>query len=176
MPTKSASAHSKKPSPSLAEPSGRLTSVILSLSKDSDDLDFAAEHRVGHLLRRAYYRAKNNTNRLLKGLGVTPMQAAALMTLHRAELSQADLGRAIGMEPANVHGLVARLKKLELIDVEAHPTDQRQVRVALSGRGRRSAVKLAHLSAQSAEETLSLLAPAERETLMELLSRIALVE
>jgi DNA-binding MarR family transcriptional regulator len=139
-----------------------------------DDLDYAAEHRVGHLLRRAYYRAKNNTNRLLKGLGVTPMQAAALMTLHRGTLSQADLGRAIGMEPANVHGLVARLKKLGFIDVESHPTDQRQVRVALSEKGDRSAVKLAQLSAQSAEETLARLAPAERETLMHLLGRIAL--
>jgi len=127
------------------------------------------------LLRRAYYRAKSNTNRLLKGLGVTPMQAAGVMTLHRqGPLSQAELGRAIGMEPANVHGLVARLKKLGLINVEAHPTDQRQVRVALSESGERSAVKLAQLSAQSAEETLARLAPVERETLMELLGRIAL--
>jgi DNA-binding MarR family transcriptional regulator len=125
------------------------------------------------LLRRAYYRAKNTTNRLLKGLGVTPMQAATLMTLHQGALSQADLGRAIGMEPANVHGLVARLKKRELISIEAHPTDQRQVRVALSESGERCAVKLAQLSAQSAEETLSRLGPDEREKLMELLGRIA---
>ena len=83
----------------------------------------------------------------MKGIGVTPMQAATLMTLHRGALSQADLGRAIGMEPANVHGLVARLKKLEFIDIEAHPTDQRQVRVALSESGERIAVKLAQLSA-----------------------------
>jgi len=126
------------------------------------------------LLRRAYYRAKNNTNRLLKGLGVTPMQAATIMTLHRGARSQADLGRAIGMEPANVHGLVARLKKQGLIDVESHPTDQRQVSVALSEAGERSAAKLAVLSAQAATATLECLAPDERETLMELLSRIAL--
>jgi DNA-binding MarR family transcriptional regulator len=144
------------------------------MTRDEDDLDFAAEHRVGHLLRRAYYRAKNTTNRLLKGVGVTPMQAATLMTLHRGPLSQADLGRAIGMEPANVHGLVARLKKLDFISIDPHPTDQRQVRVALSPSGERCAVKLAQLSAQSAEETLAVLAPAERETLMHLLGRIAL--
>ena len=126
------------------------------------------------MLRRAYYRAKNNSNRRLKGLGVTPMQAAALMTLHPGTLSQADLGRAIGMEPANVHGLVARLRKLGLIDIEAHPTDQRQVRVALSEAGIRSAEKLAVLSAQAAAETLECLAPDERATLMSLLSRIAL--
>lgn len=97
------------------------------------------------------------------------------MTLQRrGALSQADLGRAIGMEPANVHGLVARLKKLDLIRVEAHPSDQRQVRVALAPAGQGCAVKLAQLSGQAAEDTLACLAPAERESLMELLSRIAL--
>jgi MarR family transcriptional regulator, lower aerobic nicotinate degradation pathway regulator len=103
------------------------------------------------------------------------MQAATIMTLQRrGALSQADLGRAIGMEPANVHGLVARLKKLDMIGVEGHPTDQRQVRVALSEPGRRCAIKLAQLSQRAAEETLERLAPAERETLMELLTRIAI--
>ena len=103
------------------------------------------------------------------------MQAAGVMTLfRRGPLSQAELGRAIGMEPANVHGLVARLKKLELIGVEAHPTDQRQVRVALSARGEAYAGQLAQLSAQSGDDTLEPLTPAEREQFMALLGRIAL--
>jgi DNA-binding MarR family transcriptional regulator len=129
------------------------------------------------LLRRAYHRAKANTTRLLKDLGITPMQAATVMTLHRrGPLSQADLGRAIGMEPANVHGLVARLRKQLLIDVEPHPTDQRQVRVALSAEGERHAGTIADLSLQSASDTLAPLSPAEREHLMELLGRIVLDE
>jgi DNA-binding MarR family transcriptional regulator len=112
---------------------------------------------------------------LLKDLDITPMQAAAVMTLHRrGPLSQAELGRAIGMEPANVHGLVARLKKQLLIGVTSHPTDQRQVRVGLSPQGERCALLLAQLSAQSAAQTLDPLAPEEREKLMELLARIAL--
>jgi DNA-binding MarR family transcriptional regulator len=127
------------------------------------------------LLRRAYHRAKGNTTRLLKDLGITPMQAATVMTLHRrGPLSQADLGRAIGMEPANVHGLVARLRKQLLIDVEPHPTDQRQVRVTLSPLGERQAGAIAELSLQSATDTLAPLTPAERDQLMELLGRIAL--
>lgn len=141
----------------------------------SEELDFEAEHRVGHLLRRAYHRAKSNTTRLLKSVGITPMQAATIMTLQRlGPLSQADLGRAIGMEPANVHGLVARLKKQSLIDVESHPTDQRQVLVALSETGKHQAGTIAQLSLQSATETLEPLAPAERDHLMQLLARIAL--
>jgi DNA-binding MarR family transcriptional regulator len=126
------------------------------------------------LLRRAYYRAKSNSSRLLKDLGITPMQAATIMTLQqRGPLSQAELGRAIGMEPANVHGLVARLKKQALIGVEPHPSDQRQLCVALAAEGERRAELLARLSAQSADQTLEPLSPAEREQLMDLLLRIA---
>ena len=103
------------------------------------------------------------------------MQAATVMTLHRrGPLSQADLGRAIGMEPANVHGLVARMKKQLLIDVEEHPTDQRQVIVALSHEGERQAGAIAALSLESAAETLEPLTSAERDHLMALLARIAL--
>jgi MarR family transcriptional regulator, lower aerobic nicotinate degradation pathway regulator len=103
------------------------------------------------------------------------MQAATVMTLHaRGSLSQADLGRAIGMEPANVHGLVARLKKQALIVVERHPTDQRQVLVALSPDGERQAAEIADLSARAQTETLEPLSSAEREQLMSLLGRIAL--
>jgi DNA-binding MarR family transcriptional regulator len=127
------------------------------------------------LLRRAYYRAKSNTSRLLKDVGITPMQAATVMMLYaRGPLSQADLGRAIGMEPANVHGLVARLKKQALIEVEAHPTDARQLRVALSAGGKRQAVEIAGLSARAQTETLAPLTAAERDHLMALLGRIAL--
>jgi DNA-binding MarR family transcriptional regulator len=127
------------------------------------------------LLRRAYHRAKANTTRLLKEIGITPMQAATVMTLRRrGPLSQADLGRAIGMEPANVHGHVARLRKLGFIEVEEHATDQRQVIVTLSAEGERRAGTIAERSLQSAAETLEPLTPAERDHLMELLARIAL--
>ena len=44
------------------------------------------------------------------------IDTAALQAIARhGELSQAGLGHAIGMEPANVHGLVARLQKKGLI-------------------------------------------------------------
>jgi DNA-binding MarR family transcriptional regulator len=126
------------------------------------------------LLRRAYHRANGNTTRVLKDLGITPMQAACVMTLHRrGTISQAELGREIGMEAANVHGLVARLRKQNLVEVDEHPTDQRQVRIGLSADGERHAEPIARLTAKSADETLQPLAPSERETLMLLLRRIA---
>ena len=68
---------------------------------------------IGYLLRRAYHVAKGNTGALLKALDITPTQASAVMALAReGALSQAQLGRTIGMEPGNVHSLISRLKVL----------------------------------------------------------------
>ena len=125
-------------------------------------------------MRRAYHIAKNNTGVALHAIGVTPMQAAAVMALRRGgALTQAALGRAIGMEPANVHGLVARLRKAGMVDSVPHPSDQRAVRIALSAAGERHAADIARLSAASAETTLAPLSPDERATLLALLGRIA---
>jgi DNA-binding MarR family transcriptional regulator len=125
-------------------------------------------------LRRAYHIAKANTGAALNDLGITPMQAAAIMAVRRAgSLSQAELGRAIGMPPANVHGLVARLVKLHLVVTQPHPTDQRQVSVALAPAGLQHAERIATSSAAAQETTLAPLEPAEREVLIALLARIA---
>ncbi len=125
-------------------------------------------------MRRAYHVAKNNTSAGLQSIGVTPMQAAAVMALRGGgPLTQAALGRAIGMEPANVHGLVARLRKAGMVDAVPHPADQRAVRVALSAAGERQAAEIARISAASAETTLEPLEPGERATLLALLARIA---
>jgi DNA-binding MarR family transcriptional regulator len=158
-PTASGAARSKKPSPWRAEP--------------IED-DFDPEHRVGHLLRRAYHLAKNNTSEGLRDIGVTPMQASAIMALRRdGPLSQAMLGRAIGMEPANVHGLVARLRKQRLVRAAPHPTDQRSLCITLTAAGERHASAIAHISAASAEATLQPLSPDERVVFLALLRRIA---
>jgi DNA-binding MarR family transcriptional regulator len=110
-------------------------------------------------LRRAYHIAKANTGAGLRDLGMTPMQAAAVMAVHRAgTLSQADLGRAIGMQPANVHGIV----------------DARHVLVSLAPAGRDQAAHVAALSAAAHDATLAPLDAHERDTLIALLSRIAL--
>jgi DNA-binding MarR family transcriptional regulator len=132
---------------------------------------------VGHLLRRAYAIAKANTTARLKAFGITPMQAAAIMALRRdGAVSQADLGRAIGMEPANVHGLIARLQKQELVETAPHPTDQRQLLVRLSIRGERSADVVALASGESATQTLAVLAEEERHVFLSLLTRIVTQE
>ena len=157
---------------------GTARSVCVRPTEGSSPIDAAdgnIEHRVGHYLRRAYYRAKANTGAKLQHLKITPTQASAIMALARhEELSQAELGRTIGMEPANVHSLLDRLTALRYIKLGAHPADQRQVRVRLTVFGEKRAAEISMLAARSSQETLAPLDAAERATFLSLLVRIAL--
>ncbi|MBM3606978.1 MAG: MarR family transcriptional regulator [Alphaproteobacteria bacterium] len=64
------------------------------------------------MLRRAYQRALEISSQRLKEHELTPRQGMAIVAIgaHGA-MSQAELGQDIAMEPANVSGLVDRLKK-----------------------------------------------------------------
>ncbi len=125
-------------------------------------------------MRRAYHRANNVTTEKLRAIGITPVQAAAVMSLHRrGPSSQAELGRSIGMEPGNVHGLIARLTKLGVLATQAHPSDARQRLVVLTAHGTERAAEIAHLTAESSLATLAPLAPRERDMFLALLRRVA---
>lgn len=137
----------------------------------------AGDSPVGYLLRRAYHRAKANTGAVLKDLNITPTQASAVMALAReGALSQAQLGRTIGMEPGNVHSLISRLKVLGFVNLQAHSDDQRQVLVALSRYGERHAAQLIELTSKSSQRTLSVLTPVEQAHFMALLKRVAMAD
>lgn len=127
---------------------------------------------VGHLLRRAYARARRNTADALAALGeVSPVQAAALAALMDGPQAQAELGRRIDTEPANIHTLVARLRSGGLVEVRKGRG--RQSLVALTAEGEAIAARLAPLIRASGDRTLAGLDAAERETFLRLLRRVA---
>lgn len=135
--------------------------------------DHASNGPVGHLLRRAYHLARENASGLLGDLDLTTRQAAALSELlRRGTLSQADIGLAIDMEPANVHGLIARLKKKALIVAERDPLNTRRKRVHLTKHGGEVARGLAALAETAEGMTLHRLVESEREALIALLRKL----
>ena len=135
--------------------------------------DFAPHAPVGHLLRRVYHKARETSAYLYRDFDVTPQQAAALFSIRRrGSLSQAEIGEAIAMEPANVHGLVARLKAKQLIEAERDPADPRRMRIHLTKEGEHVVTTLADAAKLSEETTLSPLSTTERGTLMRLLRKM----
>ncbi|MDF2116543.1 MarR family winged helix-turn-helix transcriptional regulator [Roseiarcaceae bacterium H3SJ34-1] len=135
--------------------------------------DFAPHAPVGHLLRRVYHKARETSADLYREFEVTPQQAAALFSIRRrASLSQAEIGEAIAMEPANVHGLIARLKAKKLIEAERDPADPRRMRIRLSKIGEDITAALAEAAKRSEEATLSALSTSERAALVRLLRKM----
>jgi MarR family transcriptional regulator, lower aerobic nicotinate degradation pathway regulator len=133
------------------------------------------EGHIGHLLRRAYMRARKNTAEALAVVGdVSPIQAAALAALANGEVTQAELGRRIEMEPANIHTLVKRLITAGLVETRTNPANRRHSLVTLTPAGEAVSARLATVIRVSAERTTAALDDAERNHLIELLQRIAL--
>ncbi len=126
--------------------------------------------RVGHLLRRAYQLALENSARGFADLDLTPRQAAAVWEIHvRGSLSQRELGEAIGMDAPNVHGLVTRLLKRGAVSRQTDPIDPRRKLLSLTPEGEALAVVLPERARLSEEATLAALCANDRESLVKLL-------
>lgn len=130
------------------------------------------EPQIGHLLRRAYFRAQRDATEMLAPLNLTPVQAAALGVLVGGPMSQAALGRRLDMEPANVHALVRRMTAAGLAETAADPENARRVLVGLTAAGRDAAEALQGPRRAAAETTMRPLTPDERATLLRLLARL----
>ena len=129
------------------------------------------DEAAGHLLRRAYARARRNTAEALAVLGdLSPVQAGALAALIDGALPQAELGRRIDMEPANIHSLVARLRGAGLV---ASRRENGQALVALTDEGGAVADRIEPLVRASTARTLGALDEGERTIFLRLLARIA---
>jgi len=134
---------------------------------------YRLEDQTGFLLGRAYAKAFRNLSRRLSDLEVTPQQHTAVMKLYEiGEMSQNNLGRLVGMEPATIHGIIKRLVAQGAVELRAAPDDKRKILVTLTPQGRDLAQELAPRSLESTAAMLAPLSAEERATLTALLHRL----
>ena len=104
---------------------------------------------------------------------LTPMQTSAIHALvENGPTSQNKLGRYIGMEPGNVHGLVERLTKKSLITSRRDENDARHYVLELTDLGKDIAAKVIPLRFLASEDILGPLNPKERKRFLELLLKL----
>jgi len=110
----------------------------------------------------------------MAGHDVTPGQFGVLQVIAaNPGLSQTELGNAIGIDRSTVVAVIDRLEGRDLVVRAPSPHDRRSYALRLSEHG---AAVLAELEARvraHEEEIARGLAPAERRTLIDLLSRLA---
>jgi MarR family transcriptional regulator, lower aerobic nicotinate degradation pathway regulator len=129
---------------------------------------------VGFLLRLAHQRATANLSQAIGGRGLTPAAFVTLARLgERGPRSQNELGRAVGMAPANIHATVRRLHAAGLVRVQGSPSDRRALLIDLSDAGRVLLEEVLPDADAANRRTLAPLGAAEQRMLIDLLRRLA---
>lgn len=87
-------------------------------------------------------------------------------------LSQAELGRRLGLDRNDISGTVTRLDASGSVDRRADPGDRRRNLVTLTGAGRTRLEQIQQAADQAQAELLIGLDPAERRALQALLAKL----
>lgn len=120
------------------------------------------------LASRLNQRLEAHVRRAADALGITASQAIALRELS-GPMTLTELAARMGCETSNAGYVVDRMQKQGLVRREPHPTDRRAKQIILTegGEGCRGNV----LTALAADAPVTMLTPAERATLTELLEK-----
>ncbi|MEZ5833268.1 MAG: MarR family transcriptional regulator [Dongiaceae bacterium] len=134
---------------------------------------YRLEDQVGYWLRRAYQRHMAIFAGVMSDLDLTSMQFAALVKLRELKaVSQTELGRLTGMDRATISGVVARLKRRDLVLYKPDPLDKRSRIIALTSSGEALLADAMQRIGRVTEQTLEPTSAAERESLLATLQKM----
>ena len=134
---------------------------------------YRLEEQVGYWLRRAYQRHMAIFAGIMSDLDLTSMQFAALVKLRELKaVSQTELGRLTGMDRATISGVVARLKRRDLVLYRPDPLDKRSRIIALTPAGEALLTDAMRRIDRVTEQTLETIGAVERENLRAILQKM----
>ncbi len=142
---------------------------------ESADLDFDdLPSLVGYHLRRAQVAVFNDFVGTMGEVQITPGQYG-VMTLIGANpgLSQSALARAVGIERSTMVAVIGGLESRNLLERNPSPVDKRSYALVLTSDGNKLLAKLKEMVRAHEQKMLSGLNDAERDQLIDLLSRLA---
>jgi len=126
------------------------------------------------LLGRAAARGHRLVAEALATEGMRMMHHAVLSAVAELEpVSQAELGRSLGIDPKDMVAIVNDLQGAGLVTRAPDPADRRKNAITISASGRRRLHRTEQLGDQANDELTAALTPGEREQLTGLLARIA---
>jgi len=152
----------------------RMANLRQGARKELNSATYRLEEQAGFWLRRAYQRHMAIFATAMNGLDLTSMQFAALVKLGElGPMSQAELGRLTGMDPATMSGVDARLKRRALIAHRPDPKDRRSRLIELTSRGEALLERAIGRTNSVATSTLGPLKAGERQALIAILKKLA---
>jgi DNA-binding MarR family transcriptional regulator len=128
----------------------------------------------GFLLAQVGAHAAARFAERLEPLGLTPAHAGLLrMIASSSGLSQQQVALAMGAFPSRMVGLVDELQHRKLVERQHNPQDRRSHSLALTTEGHRVLEAISRVAREHQDALLASLSSAERETLSQLLLRVA---
>ena len=110
----------------------------------------------------------------LAALGITPAHAGLLRVLAASDgASQQQVALTLGMFASRMVALVDELQDRKLVERLSNPEDRRTYSLALTSEGRRVLEAIGRVAREHQDALLASLGKAERDTLAELLLRVA---
>jgi len=126
------------------------------------------------MLKRLGFMLKDRTMEAFEETGMTPYDHAVLALLHEEPReTQAMIADALGYDRSHLVGVLDELEERGLIERRRDPTDRRRHLVSLTKDGEQALVRLRAVSKQVEDEFFRPLDAKERQTLNELLLRLA---
>ncbi|PSS58431.1 MarR family winged helix-turn-helix transcriptional regulator [Pseudomonas sp. BBP2017] len=136
-------------------------------------LDASLENLIGYALRRAQLKLFQNLIGKLSAHDLRPAQFSALAIIEQSPgLMQADLARALAIEPPQVVPLLNKLEERALaVRIRCKP-DKRSYGIFLSKSGETLLKELKQIAADSDLEATAALNESERAELLKLLKKV----
>ena len=133
----------------------------------------ALVRNTGYLISRLGYYAPSSSRSGWPRLGLTPRMWGAMNTLdHEGDVSQQQLGRAIGMDPSSMVSTIDELEAKGWVQRRPHPTDRRAYALHITDAGRETLTRARRLAGGAQNELLAPLDDIERAQLHDLLLRL----
>ncbi len=130
------------------------------------------DNLVGYNLRRAYGVQMQRFRAVFAPHSIRPIQLAILGIIYENPgMKQADLGRMLQIERANIVTLLDQLERRRLIERRTGTSDRRARLLQLTATGRKLTAELLEQHALLEEDLAQQLGESERDTLLKILRK-----
>lgn len=138
-----------------------------------EPLDSALNNLVGYVMRRVQMKLTQHLTSRLEEHDIRPAQFTALSIIEQAPgLMQADLAKALAIEPPQAVLMINKLESLGLaMRIRSNP-DKRSYGLFLSKAGEQLLQQLKEIAVQSDLDSTAALTPEERQQLLALLHKL----
>lgn len=131
------------------------------------------DHLPGHHIRRLQQIAVALFLQETEATGVTPVQYAALQTVHNSPgLDQRSLARSIGFDTSTIAGVIDRLEARGLVQRNASAEDRRVRLLTLTDAGRQMLTQVLPGMQRAQARILAPLPAADQAVFMDMLRRL----